>query len=147
MNLDALPSHLQPPDDFVPAQSHGGFSHHNDPLFVSKAPDDLRSGLFVLEHHCNSMGFLHGGMASAFADRALAVTVWYASGRASVTLKLSLHFYTTVRLHDWLEAHPQILHMDTSLVQVSADLKINGARPAARADATFRLLRRGKTQT
>lgn len=142
MNSDVLPGHLQPPDDFVPARSRGQFSTHNGPLFVGAAPDDLPSDLSVLDRNCNSMGFLHGGMASAFADRALAVAVWDASGRATVTLKLSQHFYTTERLHDWFEAHPQLLCMDEALAHVRADLKINGTRPAVRADATFRLLRR-----
>lgn len=147
MNLGDLPNHLNPPADFKLGHSRGLFSNHNGPIFLGKAPDDLRSGMFVLDRHCNGMGFLHGGMASAFADRALAVAVWDVGGRASVTLKLTLHFYETVRLHDWLEAHPQVLSSADDLVQVSADLMIGGQKRAARADATFRLLRRTKKHT
>lgn len=141
-----LPAHLIVPEGFVLAQSRGKFSNHNGPVYLAKEKGDLRSGMFVLDRHCNSMGFLHGGMASAFSDRALAVAVFSATGRMSVTLKLSLHFYETVRLEHWLEAHPKVLSYEHDLVQVSADLLIGGTKLAARADATFRTLRRPQKQ-
>lgn len=146
MRESDLPAHLTVPDGFVLAQSRGKFSNHNGPVYIANAPGDLRSGIFVLDRHCNSMGFLHGGMASAFSDRALAVAVFSATGRMSVTLKLSLHFYETVRQETWLEAHPEVVSYEHDLVQVSADLLIDGTKLAARADATFRTLRRPQKQ-
>lgn len=137
-----LPAHLKIPDGFELAQSRGKFSNHNGPIYIASDPGDLRSGLYVLERHCNSMGFLHGGMASAFSDRALAVAVFAATRRMSVTLKLTMHFFETVRLENWLEAHPKVLSYEEDLVQVTADLLIDGEKLAARADATFRTLRR-----
>lgn len=142
MRESDLPEHLKIPEGFVLSDSKGGFTNHNGPVFMASAPDDLRSGLFVLDRHCNGMGFLHGGMASAFADRSLAVAVWDATKRFSVTLKLTLHYYETVRLHDWLEAHPVVCSIEDGIVQVEADLLIDGKKLAARADATFRSLRR-----
>lgn len=141
-----LPSHLTVPDGFVPTNSRGKFTHHNGPIFMAAAADDLRSGFFVLDRHCNGMGFLHGGMMSAFADRSLAVAVWAASRRMSVTLKLTLHYYETVRLDDWVEAHPRVQSVGDGIVQVAADMRVNGAKLAARADATFRLLRRAQKE-
>lgn len=141
-----LPAHLIVPEGFVLAHSRGKFSNHNGPIYIAEEKGDLRSGMFVLDRHCNSMGFLHGGMASAFSDRALAVAVFSATERMSVTLKLSLHFYETVRLENWLEAHPKVLSYEHDLVQVSADLLIDGTKLAARADATFRTLRRPQKQ-
>ena len=146
MREEDLPAHLVVPDGFVVSRSRGAFSNHNGPVYEASAADDLRSGLFVLDRHCNSMGFLHGGMASAFADRSLAVAVWSVTRRMSVTLKLTLHFYETVRLHHWLEAHPEVVSFDHDLVQVRADLRIDGSKLAARADATFRVLRRGSVR-
>ncbi|MEM9054033.1 MAG: PaaI family thioesterase [Pseudomonadota bacterium] len=146
MRAQDLPAHLRVPDGFELGTSRGAFTNHNGPVYLASAPEDLRSGLFVLDRHCNSMGFLHGGMASAFADRALAVAVWAATRRMSVTLKLTLHFYETVRLHNWLEAHPRVLSQEGGIVQVSADMLIDGTKLAARADATFRTLRRPQKQ-
>ena len=146
MREEDLPAHLIVPDGFALSKSRGAFSNHNGPIYEASAEDDGRSGVFVLDRHCNSMGFLHGGMASAFADRSLAMAVWTATQRMSVTLKLTLHFLETVRLHDWLEAHPSVQSHDHDLVHVSADLLINGEKLAARADATFRTLRRRQKQ-
>lgn len=142
MREEDLPAHLIVPDGFELAHSRGGFSNHNGPIYTASAPDDLRSGLFVLDRHCNGMGFLHGGMIGAFADRSLAVAVYDATHRMSVTLKLTLQYFETVRLHDWLEAHPRVHSTQDGIVQVSADLLISGEKLAARADATFRSLRR-----
>ena len=146
MREEDLPAHLIVPDGFAISKSRGAFSNHNGPVYEASGDGDVRSGLFILDRHCNSMGFLHGGMASAFADRSLAMAVWAATGRASVTLKLSLHYLETVRLHNWLEAHPRVQSYEHDLVQVSADFLINGERLAARADATFRTLRRPQKQ-
>jgi len=142
MRESDLPDHLRVPDGFVLSSSRGRFTNHNGPVYMASAKGDLRSGMFVLDRHCNGMGFLHGGMASAFADRSLAVAVWDATQKMSVTLKLTMHFYETVRLHDWLEAHPVVLSAENGVVQVTADLLIGGGKLAARADATFRSLRR-----
>ncbi|MEM1037433.1 MAG: PaaI family thioesterase [Pseudomonadota bacterium] len=142
MRESDLPDHLRVPDGFVLAQTKGAFTNHNGPVYQASADGDLRSGMFVLDRHCNSMGFLHGGMASAFADRSIAVAVWDATKRFSVTLKLTLHYYETVRLHDWLEAYPIVRSVESGIVQVQADLLIGGTKLAARADATFRSLRR-----
>jgi len=142
MRENDLPDHLNLPSGFALATSRAGFTNHNGPVYRAGGPDDLRSGLFVLDRHCNSMGFLHGGMASAFADRSMAVAVWDASRKMSVTLKLTMHFFETVRLHDWLEAHPRVQSTANGIVQVTAELLINGEKLAMRADATFRTLRR-----
>ena len=146
MREEDLPAHLVVPEGFALSRSRGKFSNHNGPVYEASADGDSRSGLFVLDRHCNSMGFLHGGMASAFADRSLARMAWAATSKMSVTLKLTMHFFETVRLHNWLEAHPRLESYQHDLVQVSADFLINGEKLAVRADATFRTLRRPQKQ-
>ncbi len=142
MRESDLPDHLKIPSGFTLTKSRGDFTNHNGPIYKATDPGDLRSGLFVLDRHCNGMGFLHGGMASAFADRSMAVAVWDASQKMSVTLKLTMHFFETVRLHDWLEAHPRVQSTANGIVQVTAELLVNGEKLAMRGDATFRTLRR-----
>lgn len=88
------------------------------------------------------MGFMHGGMVSSFADGALAWAVWDATRKMSVTLKLTTSFYGTIRPGDWLEARPRVLSVDDGVVHVDADLVVRDDQLAARADATFRVLRR-----
>lgn len=146
MREEDLPSHLTVPEGFQLSNSRGRFTNHNGPIYEASANSDLRSGFYVLDRHCNGLGFLHGGMASSFADRSLAIAVWSVAHRPSVTLKLTVNFLETVRLHDWLEAHPVVQSYAHDMVQVSADLKIRGEKIAARADATFRTLRRRQKQ-
>ena len=131
-----------PPEGFEVSRSRGPFTMRNGPVCRAVAMGDLRSGIRVLDRHCNSMGFMHGGMVSAFADGALAWAVWHATRKMSVTLKLTTSFFGTVRPGDWLEAHPQVVSVDDGVVQVEARLLVDGGRLAARADGTFRTLRR-----
>lgn len=88
------------------------------------------------------MGFLHGGMASAFADSALAWAVWSATGRSSVTIKLTLEFMEIARQGEWIEAHPEVTAVDGDFVHVRARIVKEDGGLAARADAVFRSVRR-----
>lgn len=130
-----------PPAGFEVSKSRGPFTTRNGPVCRAIETGDLRSGLWVLERHCNSMGFMHGGMVSSFADGALAWAVWHATRKMSVTLKLTTSFFGTIRPGDWLEAHPDVVSVNDGVVHVRADLVV-GEGVMARGDATFRTLRR-----
>ena len=133
----------QIPEGFEVSSSRGRFTTHNGPVYRATGAGDLRSGLWVLDRHCNSMGFMHGGMVSSFADGALAWAVWDATRKMSVTLKLTISYFGTVRPGTWLEARPQVVSATADgIVHVMADLLVGGEKLAARADATFRTLRR-----
>ena len=58
----------EPRPGFAASPSRGKFTIHNGPSYRATAEGDMRTGLWVLDRHCNGMGFLHGGMACAFAD-------------------------------------------------------------------------------
>ena len=134
------------PPGFSPAQTRGKFTTHNGPVYRADAEGEVRSGIRVLGRHCNGMGFLHGGMAAAFADSALAWAVWNAAGRMSVTLKLTMSYLDVVREGEWLEARPQVDGIHDDMVHLHAMLLagdgVREGRAAGRADAVFRLLRR-----
>lgn len=131
-----------PPPGFAPRPTRGKFSLHNGPSYLASAEGDMRSGIWVLDRHCNGMGFMHGGMICAFADSALAWAVWSVANRASVTIKLTMEFMDIVPEGTWLEAHPQVKGVDGDLVHVMADLVKEDGGLAGRADAVFRCLRR-----
>lgn len=102
----------------------------------------MRTGLWVLDRHCNGMGFLHGGMMSAFADSALAWAVWSATGKMSVTIRLTLEFMEIAREGEWIEAHPEVSAVDGEFIHVSARIVKEDGGLAARASAVFRTVRR-----
>ncbi|MEM9739296.1 MAG: PaaI family thioesterase [Pseudomonadota bacterium] len=132
------------PKGFSIASLRGPFTRHNGPVYRADDDDDLRSGLFVLERHCNGMGFLHGGMIAAFSDSALAWAVWWKTQRRSVTLKLTLTYLDTVKVGTWLEARPTVTAEKDDCVHLYADLIGRYGAKVARADAVFRLLRRNR---
>lgn len=132
-----------PPEGFAKSPSRGKFTIHNGPTYRASADGDLRMGMWVLDRHCNGMGFLHGGMVSAFSDSALAYAVYSATQKWSVTIKLTMEFMDIVKEGAWLEAHPEVVTVHEEMVHVRADLIANGSdTPAARANAIFRLLRK-----
>jgi len=135
-------SSAQAPEGFSQARSRGLFTQHNGPVYRADVEGDLRSAILVLDRHCNGMGFLHGGMAAAFSDSALAWAVWWSTRRMSVTLKLTMTYLEAVRAGSWLIASPVVDAVRDDMVHVHALLQLAGEqKPVARADATFRLLR------
>lgn len=140
---DAASPERAPRAGFAITPSRGKFTIHNGPSYRASAPGDVRTGLWVLDRHCNGMGFLHGGMACAFADSALAWAVWSATNKMSVTIKLTMEFMEIARQGEWIEAHPVVTAVDGDFVHVSARIVKEDGALAARADAVFRTVRRG----
>ena len=130
------------PEGFAEDNGRGPFTRHNGPIYRRFIDDQHEVGLRVLERHCNGMGFLHGGMASAFADGALAWAVWHRTRQASVTMRLTLDYLQTVRLGDWLVARPQVIGVDDQIVHVEAELFRNDKQLSAKATAVFHLIRK-----
>ncbi|MEO0817308.1 MAG: PaaI family thioesterase [Pseudomonadota bacterium] len=133
------------PEGFSAAKLRGPFTQHNGPVYRADDPEDLRSGLLILDRHCNGMGFLHGGMLAAFSDSALAWAVWWHTQRRSVTLKLTMTYLSAVQTGTWLEAHPEVTAERDDCVHLFADVIGQNGTKVARADAVFRLLRRNRT--
>ncbi|MFN3610082.1 MAG: PaaI family thioesterase [Hyphomonas sp.] len=132
----------EPRAGFAPTPSRGKFTLHNGPSYRAITPGDIRTGLWILDRHCNGMGFLHGGMMSAFADSALAWAVWSATGKMSVTIRLTLEFMEIAREGEWIEAHPEVSAVDGEFIHVSARIVKEDGGLAARASAVFRTVRR-----
>ena len=88
------------------------------------------------------MGFLHGGMMSAFADSSLAWAVWLETRRFSVTLKLTMEYLDIVRPGAWVEARPTKPITNDQIVHVTTPLFTASGRRVANADGIFRLMRR-----
>jgi uncharacterized protein (TIGR00369 family) len=132
----------EPRAGFALTPSRGKFTIHNGPSYRATAEGDIRTGLWVLDRHCNGMGFMHGGMVSAFADSALAWAVWSATGKMSVTIKLTIEFMEIAREGEWIVAHPSVTFIDGEFVHVTAMVVKEDGALAARADAVFRTVRR-----
>jgi uncharacterized protein (TIGR00369 family) len=119
------------------------FVNHVGPIYqaVETAPGEMRLGLRVAEVHCNTLGFMHGGMIATIADSAMARALISRLQRRSVTLKMSLEYLDTVNRNDWLVAEARLVSHDETAAYTECDLKV-GDSIRARATGVFRLLRK-----
>jgi acyl-coenzyme A thioesterase PaaI-like protein len=98
--------------------------------------------------HCNSRGFVHGGVIAALADNAMGlsfVRVFKATvedpahpATGAVTVGLGVDYVATAKLGQWLQIEPRVVKAGRSLGFVDALITADG-EVVARANATFRL--------
>ena len=138
VNLDAM----VPPEGFVAAPTRGPFTTHNGPVFVRQQTDAIKpaSALPILRRHCNGLGFMHGGMIAAFADSSLAHAIIQQTGRACVTLNMSIEYFDAIHVGSWLIGEPEILSVENEIAHVEVKLMVEN-RLKARATGVFRLRR------
>lgn len=139
MTDEAIP---QAPDGFVYV-ARAPFVNHVGPLFqaASDPPGEMTLGLMVDSIHTNSMGFMHGGMIATICDSAMARAAVYLLQRRTVTLRMGLEYFDTVRKGDWLTAHGRLLEQDGEVANTECLIRVGG-QVRARATGVFRLLRK-----
>jgi len=87
------------------------------------------------------MGFMHGGMIATICDSAMARAAVYLLQRRTVTLRMGLEYFDTVRKGDWLTAHGRLLEQDGEVAHTECLIRVGG-QVRARATGVFRLLRK-----
>jgi uncharacterized protein (TIGR00369 family) len=98
----------------------------------------VQLGLRVAQAHCNSRGFLHGGVIAALADNAMGLSFVVARGDGSaVTLSLSVDYIASAKIGQWLTIAPRVLKAGQSIGFVDA-LILADDQVIARANASFR---------
>lgn len=106
-------------------------------------------GIVLAVNHCNSRGFVHGGVIAALADNAMGLSFHESragalgdtSGTGSVTVNLSVDFLATAKVGDWLQISPRVLKGSGATGFVDALVVANG-EIVARTSAVFRVLSR-----
>jgi len=146
-----------PNDDSATSQPRSGFISHFrkspvtdpwEPLF-SRATDRLvEIGLLVGSAHCNSRGWVHGGVIATLADNAMGLTyhvarrsmIVGAPSSGGVTVNLSVDYIATAVVGQWLQFTPRVVKAGPGFgfidCVVTAD---DGA--IARASAVFKVLK------
>lgn len=131
-----------PPAGFA-FQPRAPFVNHVGPIFqaLENPGGQMRLGVWVDEMHCNTLGFMHGGMIATLADSAMARALVFALDRRAVTLKMSIEYLDTINRGDWLVAHGRLVSHDSAAALTECDLQV-GDSVRARATGVFRLLRK-----
>jgi uncharacterized protein (TIGR00369 family) len=130
-----------PPEGFLPHFRKSPVTDPWEPLFSRQTEDVVQIGLWLREAHCNSRGFLHGGVIAALADNAMGLSCGKSlrSAEGLVTISLNVDYAGTGRAGQWLQIEPRVLRTGRSMAFADALVTADG-QIVARASATFRVL-------
>jgi acyl-coenzyme A thioesterase PaaI-like protein len=122
------------------------------PLYSRNASGIVQIGLWLRGVHCNSRGFVHGGVIATLADNAMGLSLFEslrvegddtrrdgdALPRAPLTISLAIDYVATAKTSQWLQINPRIVKVGRSMGFVDALIMADDA-VVARANASFRI--------
>ncbi|AOY95697.1 esterase [Cupriavidus sp. USMAA2-4] len=129
-----------PPEGFVALRGTSGFLANFGQLYVHPARRAV--GIRIGPQHLNPLGIPHGGMLATLADTAIGMMMSLETGSkrpTAVTANLSLDFFDSARVGDWVEAHVSFDKLGNRLRFGSCRL-LAGERCLLRATAIFSVL-------
>ena len=131
-----------PPSGFRPHTRKSPVTDPWEPIHARTTDEAVILGLWTGERHCNSRGFVHGGLISALADNAMGLSCRSAvtEGASLLTVRLSIDFVGTARVGQWLQVETQYRRIGSTLCFTQAFVTADG-EVCARADAVFRVVR------
>jgi uncharacterized protein (TIGR00369 family) len=136
-----------PPEGFAYSGVRGPFTTHNGPFFhkVWEEGGEKRfaHGFRVRRRHLNGHGIVHGGLLMSFCDGLLGTAVWRASGKTSVTMRLTTDFLAMARPGDWVEGTAHVTRATRTIAFAEAEIRA-GSRLVMTGQGVFRLLTRDR---
>jgi acyl-coenzyme A thioesterase 13 len=126
------------PDGFKPLQRNSPFNTLVGPLYTKGEGTGRMIGLLVEVKHCNSRGFVHGGLLATLADLALGYTIAFLSDppKSAVTASLAIDYVGSAKVGDWLEVRTDVQKGGGRLTFANCYIHCGDAR-IARASAVF----------
>ncbi len=135
------------PEGFSPHFKKSRVTDPWEPLYSRTFPAALQIGVRLREEHCNSRGFVHGGVIATLADNAMGLSYWQVTKnahddrtplRGAVTVSLNIDYAATANVGQWLQIEPRVIKAGRSMGFVDALITADGMA-IARASATFRV--------
>lgn len=124
------------PDGFSPLPPRDNFVERNGPFYHDGR---LRFGFMPEEHHCNLLGFTHGGMIATLMDSAMAHSVVASVGYVIVTEQLTIKYISIVAKNRWAEVEVSLEDLIDEEITAKAVLRSRGLICAV-GHANFKLL-------
>lgn len=112
-----------------------------EPLYSKALVDSVVIGLVADIQHCNSRGFVHGGLISAIADNAMGLSCGTRHDDIAGLLTISLHvdFARAAKKGQWLEFHTDNIKSGKSIDFAQGRVLADG-KPCAMVGATFSVM-------
>ena len=130
------------PDGFAPHYRKSGMTDPWEPIWSRTTDKAVIIGLRIGAQHCNSRGFVHGGLVASLADNAMGLScgIGRETGTRAVTVNLAVDYLASGQVGEWLEFETVFVKHGGSLDVAQCFVNADG-RPIARANATFRILK------
>lgn len=128
-------------EGFKPLAARGEFVASNGPFFEEcKRRRGARRFAFKPQaKHCNSLGFVHGGMVATFFDSCMAQSIADAHQFALLTVGLNVSFENLIAKNRWAIAEVNLQERVDDLVVANAVLTARGL-VCAKASGEFKLM-------
>jgi uncharacterized protein (TIGR00369 family) len=110
-----------------------------EPLYSRRRPDGVDLLFEVCDSHCNSRGFLHGGVLAALCDNVMGLSLGSVLNNASaniVTITLTLDYLGSAKVGDVILIEPRVVRAGGNIGVCDA-LARSGDKIIVRANATF----------
>ena len=114
-----------------------------EPIWRRYSGDTVILGLRGRDEHCNSRGFVHGGLISSIADAAMGLSCARKLGGLSslLTVNLTVDFLGSALVGQWLEFDTVFVKPGGTLCFTQAFVTADG-QPCARGNAVFRVVKK-----
>jgi acyl-coenzyme A thioesterase PaaI-like protein len=96
-------------------------------LWTRREGDSFRYAVTLDKSHENAQGYIHGGVLTTFADHAMSLIIWEASGRANcTTVQLSSHFLSAIKAPAFVEIETIITKRGRQMIFARSILHVQG---------------------
>jgi uncharacterized protein (TIGR00369 family) len=112
-----------------------------EPLYSKSVDGKTVVAIHAAEQHCNSRGFVHGGLITALADNAMGLScgTQHKGIKGLVTSTLNMEFLTPCEKGQWIEFVTHTVKIGKRLDAAQGKVLADG-KPAAFTSATFSVL-------
>ena len=127
------------PADFQPHFRKSPVTDPWEPLYSRRRAGGVDLYFDVRETHCNSRGFLHGGVLAALCDNMMGLSLGAVIDNPKaniVTINLALDYIGSAKVDDSILIEPRVIRAGSSIGFCDTLVK-NGDKLIARANATF----------
>jgi uncharacterized protein (TIGR00369 family) len=129
------------PDGFQPHFRKSPVTDPWEPLYSRRSANKVELAFEVRTAHCNSRGFLHGGVLAALCDNfmGLSLAAILNNAQASiVTVNLAIDYIGSAKIGDVVIIEPRVIKSGGVIAFCDA-LARSGDTIIARANGTFRV--------